>query len=142
MHVPVPLLHAGVHEMHEADVTKRRCSRIDNPPRSYYADVIWPANTLPGPIPISTSSDCHSSSHRVSTFLFFSPWLIRSSLSSPSINTELISKLSVVLRNCSVLADVIFVTALSSSASAYSLAACKSACRSQLSESILISIHP
>lgn len=45
-------VNACVHEMHDIDVTRRRHSRIDSKPRSYYADVICPANTLPGPIPI------------------------------------------------------------------------------------------
>lgn len=98
MHAPVPLPHAGVHEMHDADVTKGRCSRIDSPPRSYYADVIWPANTLPGSY---SPSDCHSSSVRVSAFPFFSPVnLVFALLSLSSINTELIPEMSIVLCGC------------------------------------------
>jgi len=63
------LPHAGAHEMHDADVTKGRCSRIDSPPRSYYADVIWPANTLPGPIRLTATAILLPS---ISTSLFFS----------------------------------------------------------------------
>lgn len=46
-------MRACVLEMHDIDAMKRRRhSWIDIQPRGYYADVISPANTLPGPVPI------------------------------------------------------------------------------------------
>jgi len=81
--------------MHDADVTKGRCSRIDSPPRSYYADVIWPANTLPGPIPIRLAATAILLPS-ISTSLFFSA-INPVFVVAPSINTELISKMSIAL---------------------------------------------
>lgn len=104
MHAPVAAAcgRSARREMHDADVTKGRCSRIDSPPRSYYADVIWPANTHYQRF--YSPSDCRSSSVRA--FPFFSPVNpvlccgVRSSSSSSSINTELIPEMSIVLCGC------------------------------------------
>lgn len=91
-------MRACVLEMHDIDAMKRRHSWIDSQPRGYYADVISPANTLPGPVPIRSTGNAILFPFafafvfciKIIFCSFYSPFLPVSFI-APSIDKQLIS---------------------------------------------------